>query len=462
MTFQFPNIPDREAELIGLILDNPPSINEVADRIPESAFQNDLTRAIWREMIGLTRGGTRISIPMLRERVKLDPAKYGIPDIASFLATCLERAGSDLSLSDLVDLMAQQAMLEALSALVRQAQDRITKGQDTGEAVAASLRTELDAIMNATRSADTISFADAARRFAEKVNKSFQRGQPIGSDWGLRPLNNIAGMITPGDLIILGGPSGHGKSALAHQICMHIASREPVLQIQAEMSHEAIAAREILARTGVDHSVIESGGMQQAEIEAICGAALDFDGLPYELCYTGDMRISRIRTRIESFKHRMGGKCGLVVIDTIKHVDPEDKSARSPVDKVIASAKALAPIAAQTGVPIMALAQVKEQYFERPTADFYLNDLYGGGDLRELADIILLVHQPSKKLVNIPSRGDRDDAKLEALKQEWEGMAEAKCVKRRRGRLGNCRLNFDGPRTRFSDPDDYDQEGLGL
>ncbi len=463
MTFQFPNIPDREAELIGLVLDNPPSINEVADRVPETAFHNDLTRAIWREMVGLAKGGTRVSIPMLRERVKLDPVQYGIPDLASFLATCLDRAGSDVSLSDLAQVMSEQAMLDALSKAVRQAQDQINKGQSTGEAVAASLRTDLDAIMNASRAADSMSFADAARRFADSVNQSYQRGKPIGSDWGLRPLNNIAGMITPGDLIILGGPSGHGKSSLAHQICMHIATREPVLQIQAEMSQEAIAAREILARTGVDHSVIESGGMQQAEIEAICGAALGFDGLPYELCYTGDMRLSKIRTRIESFKHRMGGKCGLAVVDTIKHVDPEDKSARSPVDRVIASAKGLAKIAAETGVPILALAQVKEQYFERPTADFYLNDLYGGGDLRELADIILLIHQPSKKLANIPARGGQDAAKNEAAKSKWpEGMAEAKCVKRRRGRLGNCELKFDGPRTRFSDPDDSEQEGLGL
>ncbi|MBO6858350.1 DnaB-like helicase C-terminal domain-containing protein [Roseibium sp.] len=458
----FPNIPEVECEFLGLILDNPPSINEVADRVPENAFQNELTRAVWREMLTLARGGTRVSIGILRERVKLDLQKFGIPDLTSFLGTCLDRAAGDVSLSDLADLMAEQALLDGLATAVRQAQERINKGQETGESVAASLRTNLDALLNSSRATDTISFADAARRFAENVNRSFQKGKPIGTDWGLRPLDNIAGMITPGDLIILGGPSGHGKSALAHQICMHIASREPVLQIQAEMSQEAIAAREILARTGVDHSVIESGGMQQAEIEAICGAALDFDGLPYELCYTGDMRLSRIRTRIESFRHRMGGKCGLVVVDTIKHVDPEDKNARSPVDKVIASAKGLAKISAETGVPILALAQVKEQYFERQTADFYLNDLYGGGDLRELADIILLIHQPFRKQANIPVRGAQDAAKLASMKEEWDGVAEAKCVKRRRGKLGNCKLKFDGPRTRFSDPDDDNQEGLGL
>lgn len=460
MTFQFPNIPEREAELIGLILDSPASINEVVDRVPETAFHNDLTRAIWREMTGLAKGGTRVSIPMLRERVKLDPTQYGIPDVATFLATCLDRSSGDVSLSDLADVMSEQAMLDALSKAVREAQDRIAKGQDTGEGVAAALRTDLDAIMNANRSADSMSFADAARRFAASVSTSFKKGAPIGTDWGLRPIDDIAGMITPGDLIILGGPSGHGKSSLAHQVCMHIAAREPVLQIQAEMSHEAIAARDILARTGVDHSNIESGGMQAAEVEAIHNQANQYDGLPYELCYTGDMRISKIRARIESFKHRMGG-CGLVVVDTIKHVDPEEKNARSPVDKVIASAKKLAPIAAETGVPIMALAQVKEQYFERPTPDFYLNDLYGGGDLRELADIILLVHQPSKKLANIPARGDQEKAKLNTLAEEWAGLAQAKCVKRRRGKLGNCKLKFDGPKTRFSDPQD-DQGGLEL
>lgn len=87
MKFQFPNIPDREAELIGLVLAQPEITGHILRRLPKEAFTNRLTVAIWSAMQELEAGGTRIGIEALRERVDVDPAKLGIPDLPSFLGT---------------------------------------------------------------------------------------------------------------------------------------------------------------------------------------------------------------------------------------------------------------------------------------------------------------------------------------------------------------------------------------
>jgi replicative DNA helicase len=459
LSFGFPNIPDREAELIGLILDNPASINEVAEQIPDYAFQNELTRAIWQEMTALAKGGTRVSIPLLRERVKADPAKYGVPDIATFLATCLDRASGDVSLSDLAEIMTDQAMQSELGRIFSDAQGKFAKGQATGEEIAASTRAKIDQLMNSVRASDSVTLAEAAQGFAHSVSDSFSSGRPLGQDWGLRPVNDCVGMIEDGDSIVLAGPSGHGKSSLLVQVMMHIAKRRPVFLIQREMQPRAIAGREVLGRTGVSNAVIESGGMQSSEVEAILHAANQLHGIPFEICYLADMRISKIRTRLQAFLHRHGD-CGFCAIDTIKHVDPEDKGARSDVDKIVSAAMQLQQLAAATGVPICKVAQVKIQYFDKISATIQPHDIYGGGGLREVADTVFLVHQPALKMESLALVNKTDQERSAAIVKEWDGHAQIKCVKRRRGRPGVGRLKWEPSRTRFSDPADEQEELL--
>lgn len=459
MSFNFPQIPDRECELLGLILVNPPSINEIIDRVPENAFLNDLTRAIWSEMVSLTKGGTRVSIPLLRERVKVDSAKFNIPDLASFLATCMDRVEGDVSLSDLAELMANQAMLSDLSKTLREAQERIAKGQGTAEEVAATSKAAIDRLLNSVRASDTMSLSEAAQSFASGVAESFSSGKPVGQDWGLRPLNDCVGMIEDGDAIVLAGPSGHGKSSLLVQIMMHIAKRRPVFLIQREMRPQAIAGREVMARTGVSNSVIESGGMQQSEVEAVLDAASKLNGIPFEICYLADMKVSRIRTRLQAFLHRHGD-CGFCAIDTVKHVDPEDKGARSDVDRIVSSAMQLQQMAAETNVATCMVAQVKVQYFDKISPDIQIHDIYGGGGLREVADTVFLIHQPAMKMHSLALVSAADKDRSMQIVENWEGYGQIKCVKRRRGRPGMGRLKWDGPKTRFSDPDDDDQEDM--
>lgn len=458
MSFGFPNIPDREAEVIGLILESPAAINEVAERIPAYAFQNGLTRAIWQEMTALAKAGTQVSIPLLRERVSADPSAHGVPDVATFLATCLDRATGDLGLADLAEIISDQAMLGALSRLFAELQKEAARGEASGEEIGAQARQKIDQLMNSTRTSDTVSLGEAAGSFVTSVADALRTGVPVGQDWGLRPLNDCAGMIEDGDSIVLAGPSGHGKSSLLVQVMMHIAQRRPVFLIQREMTPRAIAGREVLGRTGISGAAIETGGLRTGEMEVIAAAARELHGVPFEICYLADMRISKIRTRLQAFLHRHGD-CGFCAIDTIKHVDPEDRSARSDVDRIVSAAMQLQQMAAKTGVPICKVAQVKTQYFDKLSADIQPHDIYGGGGLREVADTVFLVHQPALKMEQLALVNQSEQERADLIRQDWDGHALLKCVKRRRGKPGRGRLKWDGARTRFCDPGD---DGAGL
>jgi replicative DNA helicase len=448
--FGHDGIPERECEVIGLMLQNPPSVSEFAERLPERAFTNNLTRAVWKGMLALVRAGTGVSIPALRETVKADPSQSGVPvPIASFLANCKQRAGRDaMPLRDLVDLMVDLAMKADVSAALVDIQKMTGDDRRSGEEIALAATKLLQSIASGHKPREAMTLHEAAMEFLDQVEDSYKSGSGLGMDWGLREIDRIMGAIQPGDFGVLGGPSGQGKTALAMQIGGHIARRLPVLMIQAEMRHADVAGREVMGMSGVSSESVESGRLTPGDIEAIFIAAHKLRDVPMEITYSDDMRVSRIRTRIQSFLNRYG-KCGLVIIDTIKHVDPEDKGARTLVEKIMSSAKLIDKMAKSLGVPIMALAQVKQTYWERPGLQFQKNDLYGGGDLCEAASWAILVHQPA---VRAAMNGGRDAA---AIIDEWEGFAQIIAGKRRRGPgYGKGKLPWVAERTRFSDPGD--------
>jgi len=447
LTIGIQNLPERECEWIGLIMQSPVSANEYAQQVPTSAFTNKLTGSIWQSMIDLTKAGTQISVSAVRERVRLDPNDYGIPSLPSFLSHCMRKAGSDISLDDLAGILVDEAHKRQLWEAVGAIQKDLSGAQGTGEEIALKAIKSLTEAISDNRAGDTITLYEAAELFYADVSKSFQRNEPMGSDWGLKELDKIMGMVHRGDLGILGGPSGHGKSALAMQIGMHFAKRLPVLMIQAEMRHQDVAGREVLGMSGVASSRVETGAIQASEIEAIYNAAERLKGIPFEVTYTDDMRISRIRSRIQSFKHRHGA-CGLVIIDTIKHVDPEEKGAREGVARVMAAAPKLDKMAKALDVPIMALAQVKQTYADKNGESFSKFDLFGGGDLCEVASWVLLMHQPH---IRAETNGGKDS---QAIIDKWEGNVWVRSGKRRRGKEMSGKLVWVPERTRFADPDD--------
>jgi replicative DNA helicase len=344
----------------------------------------------------------------------------------------------------MVDLSVKADVSAALVEIQRMTGDE----RRTGEEIALAATKLLQSIASGHKPREAMTLYEAALSFLDQVEDSHKSGSGMGMDWGLREIDRIMGAIQPGDFGVLGGPSGQGKTALAMQIGGHIARRLPVLMIQAEMRHADVAGREVMGMSGVSSELVESGRLTPGDIEAIFIAAHKLRDVPMEITYSDDMRVSRIRTRIQSFLARYG-TCGLVIIDTIKHVDPEDKGARGAVEKIMASAKILDKMAKGLNVPIMALAQVKQTYWERTGLQFYKNDIYGGGDLFEAASWGLLMHQPA---VRAEMNGARDAA---AIMDEWEGHAQIIAGKRRRGRgSGKGKLRWVAERTRFSDPED--------
>lgn len=448
--------PENECEFIGLILQEPNSINVYRAQIADEAFSNVVTRSIWQAMCKLAAAGTDLSIPILRETVKLDPEQVGIPSVPSFLMACMKQAKGDISLEELSEILRERALKNQLSDFVGSMMKKINDGRDGAEQIAHDASAYLSNLAAASRPVVGRSIHDAGQEAIAQIQKAQSTGEARGHDWGIRTIDDLMGRICVGDFGLIIGPSGHGKSAFARNLANHIAKREPVLTISAEETPVDIAIKDMAARSGVSGQNIEANKLNQAELTKLVEANHAQNGLPSYFEYTDDMRISNIEAAIRAFKHRHGG-CGAAIVDTIDDIDPEEPRL-SIVEKVVISCRKLDKLATKLRVPIIGLGQLKTIYNERMDMTLRLSDSYGGQAVRNKASWVMLMHRPQKKLADVLIPGATTEVEREkwkALYDEWRDEAQFICAKRRRGIDGKTvRTGWSGPATRFYDLDD--------
>lgn len=174
----------------------------------------------------------------------------------------------------------------------------------------------------------------------------------------------IPGGLMPGDLMLIVGAPGAGKSTLAHQIADH-ASRfgHGVQMFITEMTKEQFAARHLAARAGVDSRKIRAGMLTSDEWKRVFRASEEFGALP--ICIddrTFDVGLLELRIQqAQAILADQGKTLRLVVFDFLQlFKDSRYKDKRMEVESGIGTIRELTNA---YGIASIVVSQVsKDQY----------------------------------------------------------------------------------------------------
>ena len=137
------------------------------------------------------------------------------------------------------------------------------------------------------------------------------------------------------------------------------------------------------------------------------------------------------------------------------------------IAQVMDDIKALAKEAECTG---LMLSQMTREGVKRLTSggfeikDLRPNkyDLYGGGDMEEYADVILLAHRPEMVLPDVEPPFNKPDRHQEwmIMKNIWEGKGEIIAAKVRNGQPGRrVQMKWNGARTMYEPMPVFEDRG---
>jgi replicative DNA helicase len=252
-----------------------------------------------------------------------------------------------------------------------------------------------------------------------------------GIPTGFLDLDDLTTGLLPGQLVIVAGRPGMGKTAFALNVALYAAShaKASIAVFSMEMSHQEITNRILCADAGVDSHALRTGRLPEDQLYLLSDAAGRLSAAPIWIDDSGTQTPFTLRARARR-QLRSAKKLDLVIIDYLQLITQPGQESR--VQEISAISRSLKALARELNVPVIALSQLNrstEKEDRRPR----LADLRESGSIEQDADIVMLLYR-------------------EELYKKTEanaGRAEVIVAKQRNGPTDTIMLAFDSGATRF-------------
>lgn len=275
---------------------------------------------------------------------------------------------------------------------------------------------------------------EIVRAVFQQMEKTLKDPAGSGIPSGFVQLDSMMGGLRPSQLIVFGARPGVGKTALALNITLNVASAQhPVGFFSLEMAGDELVRRMLSMRSGLDHMRLLRASLHDDEWHRVIRAATEIAPLPIVI-EDLPMTLPVLRQRVRFMCRDQGVR--VIVLDYLQLV--KNKSRDGAREREVAEVScALKEMAKEHHVPIIALAQLNRGLENRQSRKPQLSDLRESGSIEQDADFCGFIH--------------RDPAhEVEADRTKTEFIA----AKNRHGPTGVIHLRFVPEITSFVEATD--------
>ncbi|MFL6107205.1 MAG: replicative DNA helicase [Marmoricola sp.] len=232
-------------------------------------------------------------------------------------------------------------------------------------------------------------------------------GSLRGVPTGLADLDELTNGLQAGQMIIVAGRPGSGKSTLGLDFCRaaSIANGMTSVIFSLEMGRSEIAMRMLSAEARVPLGHIRNGGMNDDDWGKLARKMAEVSSAPLFIDDSPNMTMMEIRAKARRLKQRHDLK--LIVIDYIQLMS-SGKKVESRQVEVSEFSRHIKLLAKELEIPIVALAQLNRGSEQRADKKPMVADLRESGSLEQDADIVMLVHREDMYEKESPRAGEAD------------------------------------------------------
>lgn len=241
---------------------------------------------------------------------------------------------------------------------------------------------------------DLFDLRDSFGNLEERLERPLTAGL-VGISTGFRELDNLTKGFQPGQVIVLAGHTGKGKTTLAGCFALTaIQAKVATAYYSLEMSRADVSKRLLSNLSGVSLGRIQTGHMTDADKATVREAKAYLSRLPLVLqdTETGAITASGIAASLRKARTEHGIR--LAVVDYLGLIarDPGEKFENRNIE-VSQLSRAMKLLAGELAIPIIVLHQLNRSSATR-SADTkpVLSDLRDSGSIEQDADIVLFVH----------------------------------------------------------------------
>lgn len=278
---------------------------------------------------------------------------------------------------------------------------------------------------------DTSDSCKLAGDIAMEVYAALDKPEVRGVPTGFQALDKMLGRIRPGQMVIVAGRPGMGKTAFANHIVLGAAARGPVLFHALEMSRSEIVKRMLCNLGGVDMQSLKNGPTGD-EWRRLAAAGEVLNRLPLYVDEEPNVRPDMIRSRARRLV-RKHGSLSLIVVDYVQLMRDGARSVEHREQEVSSISRSLKLLSKELDCPVLALCQLNRAVEAREDKRPRLSDLRESGSLEQDADVVMCLYRDEAYNPHSSARG----------------QIEVIVRKQREGPCGSVVLGWSGSRMKF-------------
>lgn len=380
-----------EESLLSTILTTPDAYDDVDGMVNSDDFSHPGYAAIFAAIVNCDAQGRPIDTVSIADELR----RAGSLKLAGGLDTLENLRSADHHgdvLADTLTILKDHALRRRLYSASGQIIAKVRDRSLTGETLIADAESAVFSATAGNESGATWTpmaaiVADVHQRMATSSATRL-----IGVSTGLDELDRYTGGLRAGQLVLIGGRPGSGKSVLAMQIAAHIAATNDVAVpfLSYEMSCDEIGFRLLAAATGIDLQSLMRGVIPHDMTHIVAREAEKLAALPLLIDDKPPRTIGGVRSALRRLQRRR--PIGAVVFDYLQLMssDRNHEGRTQEVGDISRESKLLAD---ELEVPVIACSQLSRQMMNRPDKRPQLSDLRESGSLEQDSSIVLFVHR---------------------------------------------------------------------
>lgn len=435
MARELPHSIEAEQSILGAMLVYPSLVRMAIDQdLHAEEFYVEAHQRIYRCMMDLADSGQSVDITTLITRLN-DTEQLALAGGADYVIKLSDSAVSSANGIFYIDIIKERYHLRRL---IETAEQIAEEGFDTGSSLDEVLDHAEKEILEVTRSRRASEFQSSkevvSRVIKELVTLRESDNHITGVRTGYQDLDRMTNGFQRGDLIILAARPAMGKTALALNLGMYTALRNPgaVAFFSLEMPADSLMKRLLSAKSQVEGNKLRGGNITDEELNRLNEAGNELGAAKIFIDDSASIKVSQIFSKCRKLMSEHG--LSLIVIDYLQLISGSGRnSGDNRQQEVSEISRNLKILAKEMNCPVIALSQLSRSVEQRNDKQPMLSDLRESGAIEQDADIVMFLYREDyyKKPGEQEERADVNE------------VVDLNLAKHRNGSVGHISLVFN-------------------
>lgn len=435
-----PHAAEIEVAVLGAALLDYRAIPEVAGFLRPEHFYTPAHKTIWATCLRMYEASEPVDILTVFKHLKGRGQAEGVGG-AVYLSELTGKMASARNIEYHSRIIVQEFIAREMIRIGADAMKDAYAGTDESFDLAAATEKLISELLQETAVKSSVKLGEVAAEQLENMDKeNAVKFHPTGWD---KLDKNLGGGYQGGDLVIIAGRPGMGKTSAAFSGCLFGAQQgAPTALFSLELGEVKTNARMVSINTGVPLTKVLAGAssMEPHELQKIQEFHAAYAGLPIYTNFNTGLTVPEIRSEIGRMKRRYS--ITAAYIDQLNWVNVKEKTQ----DRVGYITRGVKMIAQEFDIPIILLHQLSRGLLsrggdKRPE----LQDLRDSGAAEQDAQVVIFTHRPEYYNIREDEEGDT------------KGKAQLIVAKNSNGHLSTTNLYFDAPCAAYRNSKPTDQ-----